>query len=181
MHSIFKWQKINFQTSQFNHFAFCRKSMTSSGHDVVKVFFFTCPTDPIWVWVQRIPSFFLYYCKQKFYNHFCKAWGFMLQNQGNMPWWPITGSGHVQNCPIPVLRMSGATYELCERCGAAVVQGHMQSHNWQWHGQEILSELVRCPLCHAGQESAYGLEHHLQEAHMYSPRYAAKLTRETIM
>ena len=94
---------------------------------------------------------------------------------------PITGSGHVQNCPIPVLRMSGATYELCERCGAAVVQGHMQSHNWQWHGQEILSELVRCPLCHAGQESAYGLEHHLQEAHMYSPRYAAKLTRETIM
>ena len=86
MFSLFKWQKINFQTSQFNHFAFCRKSMTSSGHDVVKVFFFTCPTDPIWVWVQRIPSFFLYYCKQKFYNHFCKAWGFMLQNQGNMPW-----------------------------------------------------------------------------------------------
>ena len=60
--------------------------MTSSSHDVVKVFFFTCPTDPIWVWVQRIPSIFLYYCKQKFYNHFCKAWGFMLQNQGNMPW-----------------------------------------------------------------------------------------------
>ena len=89
MFSLFKWQKINFQTSQFNHFAFCRKSMTSSGHDVVKVFFFTCPTDPIWVWVQRIPSFFLYYCKQKFYNHFCKAWGFMLQNQGNMPWWYI--------------------------------------------------------------------------------------------
>ena len=88
MHSIFKWQKINFQTSQFNHFAFCCKSMTSSGHDVVKVFFFTCPTDPIWVWVQRIPSFFMYYCKQKFYNHSSKAWGFMLQNQGNMPWWP---------------------------------------------------------------------------------------------
>ena len=87
MFSLFKWQKIDFQTSQFNHFAFCCKSMTSSGHDVVKVFFFTCPTDPIWVWVQRIPSFFLYYCKQKFYNHFCKAWGFMLQNQGNMPWW----------------------------------------------------------------------------------------------
>ena len=86
MLSIFKWQKINFQTSQFNHFAFCCKSMTSSSHDVVKVFFFTHPTNPIWVWVQRIPSFFLYYCKQKFYNHFCKAWGFMLQNQGNMPW-----------------------------------------------------------------------------------------------
>ena len=85
MHSIFKWQKINFQTSQFNHFAFCCKSMTYGGHNVAKVFFFTCPTNPIWVWVQRIPSFFLYYCKQKFYNHFCKAWGFMLQNQGNMP------------------------------------------------------------------------------------------------
>ena len=87
MHSISKWQKIIFQTSQFNHFAFCRKSMTSSGHDIVKVFFFTRPPNPIWVWVQRIPSFFLYYCKQKFYNHFCKAWGFMLQNLGNMPWW----------------------------------------------------------------------------------------------
>ena len=23
--------------------------------------------------------------QKKFYNHFCKAWGFMLQNQGNMP------------------------------------------------------------------------------------------------
>merc|ERR1712155_78606 len=31
---------------------------------------------------------------------------------------PVIGSGYVQNCPIPVLRMSGATYELCERCGA---------------------------------------------------------------
>ena len=87
MLSIFKWQKINFQTSQFNHFAFCCKSTTSSSHDVVKVFFFTHPTNPIWVWVQRIPSFFLYYCKQKYYTHFCMAWGFMLQNQGNMPWW----------------------------------------------------------------------------------------------
>ena len=92
MFSLFKWQKINFQTSQFNHFAFCCKSMTSSGHYVVKVFFFTCPTDPIWEWVQRIPSFFLYYCKQKFYNHFWKAWGFMLQNQGNMPWCLVSTS-----------------------------------------------------------------------------------------
>ena len=87
MFSLFKWQKINFKTSQFNNFAFCRKSMTYDGHNVVKVFFATRPTNPIWVWVQRIPSFFLYYCKKKFYNHFCKAWGFMLQNQGNMPWW----------------------------------------------------------------------------------------------
>ena len=86
MHSIFKWQKINFQTSQFNHFAFCCKSMTYGGHNVAKVFFFTCPTNPIWVWVQRIPSFFLYYCKQKYGHHLCKAWGFMLQNQENMPW-----------------------------------------------------------------------------------------------
>ena len=87
MFSLFKWQKINFKTSQFNNFAFCRKSMTYDGHNVVKVFFATRPTNPIWVWVQRIPSFFMYYCKQKFYNHFCKAWGFMLPNQGNMPWW----------------------------------------------------------------------------------------------
>ena len=89
MFSLFKWQKINFQTSQFNHFAFCCKSMTYGGHNVAKVFFFTCPTNPIWVWVQRIPSFFLSYCKQKFYHHFCKAWGFMLQSQGNMPWWAL--------------------------------------------------------------------------------------------
>ena len=90
MFSLFRWQKINFKTSQFNHFAFWRKSMTYDGRNVVKVFFATCPTNPIWVWVQRIPSFFMYYCKQKFYNHFCKAWGFMLQNQGNMPWWNAT-------------------------------------------------------------------------------------------
>ena len=96
MHSIFKWQKINFQTSQFNHFAFCCKSMTYGGHNVAKVFFFTCPTNPIWVWVQRIPSFFLYYCKQKYGHHLCEAWGFMLQNQGNMPWW------HWQNVSPPV-------------------------------------------------------------------------------
>ena len=87
MYSISRWQKINFKTSQFNHFAFCRKSMTYDGHNVAKVFFVTCPTNPIWVRVQRIPSFFLSYCKQKYYNHFCKGWGFMLQNQGNMPWW----------------------------------------------------------------------------------------------
>ena len=86
MYSISKWQKINFKTSQFNNFAFCRKSMTYDGHNVAKVFFATRPTNPIWVRVQRIPSFFLSYCKQKFYHHFCKAWGFMLQNQGNMPW-----------------------------------------------------------------------------------------------
>ena len=86
MYSILKWQKINFKTSQFNHFEFCRKSMTYDNHNVAKVFFFTHPTNPIWVWVQRIPSFFLYYCKQKYYTHFCMAWGFMLQNQGNMPW-----------------------------------------------------------------------------------------------
>ena len=87
MHSIFKWQKINFQTSQFNHFAFCCKSMTYGGHNVAKVFFFTCLNNPIWVWVQRIPSFFLHYSKQKYGHHLCKAWGFMLQNQGYMPWW----------------------------------------------------------------------------------------------
>ena len=105
MLSIFKWQKINFQTSQFNHFAFCCKSMTSSGHDVVKVFFFTCPTDPIWVWVQRIPSFFLYYCKQKYYTHFCMAWGFMLQNQGNMPWWPARASSTFIFCLVFELKL----------------------------------------------------------------------------
>jgi len=86
VYSIFRWQKINFKTSQFNHFAFWRKSMTYDGHYVAKVFFVTRPTNPIWVRVQRISSFFLSYCKQKFYHHFCKAWGFMLQNQGNMPW-----------------------------------------------------------------------------------------------
>ena len=78
MYSIFRWQKINFKTSQFNHFAFCRKSMTHNGHNVAKVFFATRPTNPIWVRVQRISSFFLSYCKQKFYHHFCKAWGFIL-------------------------------------------------------------------------------------------------------
>ena len=89
MHSISKWQKINFKTSQFNHFAFFRKSMTYDGHDIAKAFFATHSTNPIWVRVQRISSFFLSYCKQKFYHHLCKGWGFMLQYQGNMPWWRI--------------------------------------------------------------------------------------------
>ena len=95
MLSIFKWQKINFQTSQFNHFAFCCKSMTSSSHDVVKVFFFTHPTNPIWVWVQRIPSFFMYYCKQnkRLCPHHC-AWCLSTRSETSslmFPWILFSG------------------------------------------------------------------------------------------
>ena len=60
MFSLFRWQKINFKTSQFNHFAFCRKSMTHDGY-VVKVFFATCSTNPIWVWVQ-IRGYLHFFC-----------------------------------------------------------------------------------------------------------------------
>ena len=134
MFSLFKWQKINFQTSQFNHFAFCRKSMTSSGHDIVKVFFFTRPTNPIWwVWVQRIPSFFLYYCKQKFYNHFCKAWGFMLQNQGNMPWClPGPLLNYLYKCPVVT-----KTHEN-QSCCIKIFINQLHVMNLVWHVSWLL-------------------------------------------
>ena len=118
MFSLFRWQKIIFKTSQFNHFAFCRKSTTYDGHNVVKIFFATRPTNPIWVWVQRIPSFFLYYCKQKFYNHFCKAWGFMLQNQGNMPWWGTAHHGplHATSSHLPFHHHHKTERMGCVKC-----------------------------------------------------------------
>lgn len=98
---------------------------------------------------------------------------------------PVKGSsyppGYQPRTPTSRLDTTNTTYECCERCGVAVTRGHMENHAWAWHGREMTSQPVRCPLCRAVQGNVHWLEEHLQKAHVYGPRHALKLAKETIM
>ena len=82
--------------------------------------------------------------QKKFYNHFCKAWGFMLQNQGNMQWcWhkikkqtPILSSGSSFNSGDDIYKINSRAKSVSGKKDETSCQAKYQ------HLQSILSAIV---------------------------------------